>query len=86
MKRSLTPHPLQITLSADHYLYTAPHKGAAFAQRVAVPAAGVKAGDLVWRRSGSGLAMEAVTSVQSVTEEGLINPFTIRGGSATKIY
>lgn len=79
-------HAPQITLSADHYLYVAPHGGAAFARRSAVPAADVRAGHLVWRRTGSGsLAVEAVTSVQPVTEEGLINPFTVRGGACVQL-
>jgi len=72
---------VQITLSADHYLYVAPGAGAPFAERSAVPAAAVQPGALLWRRTERGaLALERVTSVAAVSEEGLVNPFTLRGG------
>ena len=67
-------------LSADHYLYVAPAAGAPFAQRAAVPAAEVRPGALLWRRTERGsMALEGVTSVAAVSEEGLVNPFTLRG-------
>jgi hypothetical protein len=76
------PCSLQITLSADHYLLVARHKGAAFSQRSAVPAADVTPGMLLWRRTESGsMAVEAVTSVRPVSASGLVNPFTLRGAA-----
>jgi hypothetical protein len=81
-----------ITLSADHYLYTAPAAGADFAERTAVPAAEVRPGALLWRRTERGrLALELVTGVQPVSAEGLVNPFTLRGniivdGVAASVY
>lgn len=80
------PCSLQITLSADHYLLVARHKGAAFTQRSAVPAADVTPGMLLWRRTESGsMAVEAVTSVQPVSAGGLVNPFTLRGAAPLPI-
>ena len=77
---------LQITVSADHYLLVARHKGAAFSQRSAVPAADVMPGMLLWRRTESGsMAVEAVTSVQPVSASGLVNPFTLRGAAPLPI-
>lgn len=78
--RLTTTSARQITLSADHFAYVAPSSSASFSARQAVAARDVSVGDHLWvAQPGSSVVAEAVVDVQSVTEQGLVNPFTIRG-------
>ena len=91
---------MQITLSADHYLYTAPGPEAPFSARVATPTAAVAPGALLWRRVGGNgtaerpvagespavLLLERVAAVETVTAAGLVNPFTLRGAPRSCVW
>ena len=71
---------VQIRMTADHYAYIAANSTVPFAARNPVPARAVKAGAFIWRASGDAVVPERVTSVNRVSDTGIINPFTMQGG------
>lgn len=75
---------MQLRLTPDHYLYVADGTGEHFASRKPVSASKLKSGQHVWLSAspaGGVAAVKAsrIVSVRRVTDEGLINPFTMHG-------
>lgn len=72
---------VQVRMTADHYALVSDSRTASFADRTAVPAAAVQPGSFMWTPHAFKTVAEPelVTKVDTVSGNGIINPFTLEG-------